>query len=207
MTDLVFITEQGMIKRTPMPEYARSRRDGLIAIDLREGDSLVKVATAQSGREAMIFSKDGMVIRFSIDEVRSTGRATAGVKAMRLRPNDRVIGGDMLDDDREVVLVTSNGYGKRISPRFFSAQRRGGGGVHGMKLTAQKGYLVAAEFVSKDEQLIIVSSNGQTIRVRAKSISAQGKIATGVKLMTLQGSEVISSVGVVQDTELEEPEA
>ena len=72
-----------------------------------------------------------------------------------------------------------------------------------MKLTAQKGYLVAAEFVSKDEQLIIVSSNGQTIRVRAKSISAQGKIATGVKLMTLQGSEVVSSVGVVQDTELE----
>jgi DNA gyrase subunit A len=206
MTDLVFITEQGMIKRTPMPEYARSRRDGLIAVDLREGDSLVKVATAQSGREAMIFSKNGMVIRFSIDEVRSTGRATAGVKAMRLRPNDRVIGGDMLDDDREVVLVTSNGFGKRISPRFFSAQRRGGGGVHGMKLTAQKGSLVAVEFVSKDEQLIIVSSNGQTIRVRVKSISAQGKIATGVKLMTLQGSEVISSVGVVQDTELEELE-
>jgi len=73
-----------------------------------------------------------------------------------------------------------------------------------MKLTPQKGHLVAAEFVSRDEQLIIVSSNGQTIRVRAKSISAQGKIATGVKLMTLQGSEVISSVGVVQDTESEE---
>jgi len=203
-TDLVFITEEGMIKRTPMPEYARSRRDGLIAIDLREGDRLVKVATAQAGREAMIFSKDGMVIRFSIDDVRSTGRATAGVKAMRLRPNDRVIGGDMLDDDQEVVLVTSHGYGKRISPRFFSTQRRGGAGVHGMKLTPQKGHLVAAEFVSRDEQLIIVSSNGQTIRVRAKSISAQGKIATGVKLMTLQGSEVISSVGVVQDTESEE---
>jgi len=195
--DLVFITAEGVIKRTPMREYERSRRDGLIAIDLREGDSLVKVLTASAGDEVLVLSANGMAIRFSIDEVRATGRATAGVRAMRLKPGDRVVGGDVVDESREIVTVTALGYGKRTSPRVFSAQRRGGAGVRAIRITSRKGQLVAAEFVRKEEELLVVSSNGQAIRMKVSAIATQGKDATGVKLMTLQPGETISSVAVV----------
>ncbi len=198
--DLVFLTSQGMIKRTAMREYERSRRDGLIAIDLRDGDQLVKVAEVESARDAVVFSKEGIVIRFNIDEVRTTGRATTGVRAMRLHSGDEVIGGGMVDEEAEIILVTSNGYGKRTNFNWFNAQRRGGGGVKGIKLTARKGVLVAAEFVTRNDEILLVSSQGQTIRVSVSSISNQGRNATGVKLMSLQPQETISSVSVVQDT-------
>ncbi|MHB8190175.1 MAG: DNA gyrase subunit A [Ferrimicrobium sp.] len=202
--DLVFLTALGMIKRTPFRDYERSRRDGLIAVDLHDGDSLVRTTVAEPDREFIVFSRDGMVIRFHMSEVRTTGRATAGVKAMRLRAGDVVVGGDIVADDREIILVTSNGYGKRTTRDAFSPQRRGGGGVKGIKLTSQKGKLVAAHLVVHEDELLLVSSRGQTIRVALSRISRQGRNATGVKLITLQSGEIVTSVGVVSETVAED---
>jgi len=199
--DLIFLTAKGMIKRTPFKEYERARRDGLIAVDLREGDRLVRTGIVSASDEFIAFSRSGMVIRFPIEEVRPMGRATSGVRAMRLREGDEVVGGGVVKDDREVILVTSNGYGKRTSPDVFSAQRRGGSGVKGIKLTPQKGVLVAAHLVLPSEELLIVSSGAQTIRVAVSSISKQGRNATGVRVSNLQGGETVTSVAVVTSTE------
>jgi DNA gyrase subunit A len=197
--DLVFLTARGMVKRTPLPEYERSRKDGLIAIYLREEDRLVKVLLAGDQSDAIVFSKEGQVIRFNMNDVRRTGRGTAGVRAMKLRSGDEVVGGGIVDDSQNILLVTAKGYGKRTKPSNFGLQHRGGSGVKGIKLTPSKGALVGAEFVSESDEVLLVSSQGQAIRMAASSIAVQGRNATGVKLMTLQADEVVSSVGIVAD--------
>jgi DNA gyrase subunit A len=197
--DLVFFTRNGMVKRTPMAEYARSRRDGIIAIDVRGDDELVSVVVGTEERDGVVFTKRGQVLRFPLSEVRRTGRATAGVRAIRRAEGDEIVAGGLIEEGLEVLLVTSKGYGKRTPLDSFPVHHRGGSGVRGIGLTEKKGVLVAAAFVHPDDEVLIVSSAGQIVRVRIGGVSNQGRYATGVKLMSLQEGEVITSVGVVPE--------
>jgi DNA gyrase subunit A len=195
--ELVFITSHGQVKKTAMEEYDKSRRDGLIAIDLRDGDSLVRVVEASETDALILFSKDGQGIKFALSDIRATGRATSGVRGMKLRVGDLVVSGDVINQDREILMVTDLGYGKRTRSTLFPLQQRGGQGVKCIRVIKQKGSLVAAFFVSLDEEILLVSSSGVTIRMTASEVASQGRDATGVKLIQLGDGERVASAGVV----------
>ena len=144
---LFFATRKGQVKKTKFTEYDSSLRAGLIAINLRDGDELVKVIPTNGGDDIFMVSRGGMTIRFAEDEVRAMGRAAAGVRGMKLKPDDQVVSCDVARDDAAILLVTDGGYGKRTQLDKFNVQGRGGQGVKGIKITARKGVVVAAFMV------------------------------------------------------------
>lgn len=198
--ELVFITALGQVKKTALEEYDRSRRDGLRAIDLRDGDSLVKVVIASESDEMILISRRGQAIRFSLHDVRATGRATSGVRGMKLKSGDVVVAGDVVDSARDILIVTDGGYGKRTRPSLFPSQQRGGQGVRAIRVVQQRGVVIDAFFVSEDNEILIVNSSGVTIRTNASAIPSQGRDATGVKLIQLGDGQSVSSVGLVPIT-------
>ncbi len=197
--DLVFVTRDGMIKRTALAEYERSRRDGLIAVGLQGGDELVSVSVALEETDVVVVTRRGRVLRFPLHEVRRTGRASTGVRAIRRSEADDIVGAGLVREGVELFLITSAGFGKRTDLASFSTYHRGGAGVQGMRLTPAKGEVVAAAFGRPEDEVLVVSSHGRAIRVRLGDVSNQGRYATGVKVMTLEPGEVVASMGVVQD--------
>jgi DNA gyrase subunit A len=195
---LVFVTRKGQVKKTRFTEYDSSRRDGLIAINLREDDELVRVI--QTGGEDDIFmvAKSGMTVRFSEDEVRASGRAAQGVIGMRLRDDDEVVSADAPRPDApDLLLVTDAGFGKRTRLERFPRKGRGTMGVRGIRLTARRGYVVAAFMVGLDDDMFLISSGGTTIRMAVREISSQGRDATGVKIMNLDEGQSVAAVAPV----------
>lgn len=194
---LFFATRQGTVKKTTFSEYDTSRRDGLIALNLRDGDELVRVVVTGGDDDIFMVSRKGMTIRFSENDVRPMGRAAAGVRGMKLRADDEVVSVDLARDDVAILIVTESGYGKRTQLERFNAQGRGGQGVIGMKLTARKGYVVAAFMVGLDDEIVAVSSGGVTIRMPVRDISSQGRDATGVRVMNLDDGQTVASVAPI----------
>ena len=194
---LFFATRQGTVKKTTFSEYDTSRRDGLIALNLREGDELVKVIVTGGDDDIFMVSRKGMTIRFNEDDVRPMGRAAAGVRGMKLRADDEVVSVDVARDDTSILIVTESGYGKRTQLERFNTQGRGGQGVIGMKLTARKGYVVAAFMVGLDDEIVAASSGGVTIRMPVREISSQGRDATGVRVMNLDEGQTVASVAPI----------
>jgi DNA gyrase subunit A len=180
------------VKKTTFSEYDSSRRDGLIALNLREGDELVRVVVTNGHDDLILVSRQGMSIRFSEEDVRPMGRAAAGVRGMKLRAGDAVVSADPVRPDAALLLVTDNGYGKRTQTDRFNVQGRGGQGVIGIRLTARKGSVVGAFLVGLDDEIVMVATNGQTIRMPVRDISSQGRDATGVRLMTIDDGTVAS---------------
>jgi DNA gyrase subunit A len=191
---LFFATRNGTVKKTAFDEYDSSRRDGLIAINLRDNDELVRVIETGGTDDIMMVARSGMTIRFSEDEVRPMGRNAGGVRGMKLRTGDQVVSVDVVRDDTAILMVTESGYGKRTQLDKFNSQGRGGIGVIGIKLTNKKGVVVAAFMVGLDDEIVAVSSGGVTIRMPVRDISSQGRDATGVRLMTLDGAQTVASV-------------
>ena len=194
---LFFATKQGQVKKTLFDEYDSSRRDGLIALGLRDGDELVKVIVTDGSDDIFMVSRKGMTIRFSEEEVRPMGRTAAGVRGMKLRAGDEVVSCDVARDDTAILLVTESGYGKRTEVTHFNQQGRGGQGVIGIKLTGQKGEVVAAFMVGPDDEIVAVSSTGVTIRTAVREISTQGRGATGVRVMNIPAGQVVASVALI----------
>jgi DNA gyrase subunit A len=194
---LFFATRQGTVKKTTFSEYDSSRRDGLIALNLRDGDELVKVIVTDGGDDIFMVSRRGMTIRFNEDDVRPMGRAAAGVRGMKLRSDDEVVSVDVARNDVSILIVTESGFGKRTQLERFNTQGRGGLGVIGMKLTAKKGYIVAAFMVGLDDEIVAVSSGGVTIRTPVRDISSQGRDATGVRVMNLDDGQTVASVAPI----------
>ena len=161
---LFFATREGQVKRTVFTEYDSSRRDGLIALNLRDGDELVRVIETTTGDDIFMVSRSGQTIRFSEDEVRPMGRAAAGVRGMKLKAGDSVVSVDVARDDVAILMVTEAGYGKRTQLEHFNRQGRGGQGVIGIKLTSRKGHVVAAFMVGLEDEIVAVSSGGVAIR-------------------------------------------
>ena len=195
---LFFATRQGVVKKTTFDEYDKSRRDGLIAINLREGDELVKVIETSGADDIFMVSKGGMTIRFNEDDVRPMGRSAAGVRGMKLKSaDDAVVSVDVARDDTAILVMTGTGYGKRTQLDKFNVQGRGGQGVKGMKLTTKKGFVVAAFMVGLDDEIVAVSNNGITIRMAVREISSQGRDATGVRVMNMDDGDVVGSVAPI----------
>jgi DNA gyrase subunit A len=194
---LFFATRQGVVKKTAFNEYDNGRRDGLIALNLREGDELVKVIETSGSDDIFMVSRKGITIRFNEDEVRPMGRAAAGVRGMKLKSGDELVSVDVARDDTAILMVTDAGYGKRTQLDKFNVQGRGGQGVIGIKLTGKKGMVVAAFMVGLDDEIVAVSSGGVTIRMPVRDISSQGRDATGVRLMSLDGGQTVASVAPI----------
>ncbi len=194
---LVFATRLGQVKKTTFSEYDKSRRDGFIAITLKDGDELVRVIRTAGNDDIFIVSRLGQTIRFSEDEVRPTGRAAQGVIGMRLREGDEVVSCDVARDDVAILLVTDAGFGKRTQLDRFPRKGRGTMGVKGIKLTARRGYVVAAFMVGLDDEIMFVSSAGVTMRQPVRGVPSQGRDATGVRVMNLDAGATVASVAPI----------
>jgi DNA gyrase subunit A len=194
---LFFATRKGQVKKTKFNEYDSSLRSGLIAINLRDDDELVKVIPTNGDADIFMVARSGMTIRFSEDDVRFMGRAAAGVRGMKLRAGDEVVSCDVARDDVALLLVTDAGYGKRTQLDKFNAQGRGGQGVRGIKLTARKGIVVAAFMVGIDDEIFVISSSGTLIRMAVRDVSSQGRDATGVRVMNLDAGQSVAAVAPV----------
>ncbi len=194
---LFFATKRGQVKKTRFTEYDSSLRAGLIAINLKDGDELVRVIQANEGDDIFMVSRTGMTIRFDGDEVRASGRAAQGVIGMRLREDDEVVSCDVPRSDADILIVTDAGFGKRTKVDKFPKKGRGTMGVKGIRLTARRGYVVAAFMVTPDDEILLVSSSGITQRQRVGGISAQGRDATGVKVMNLDEGQTVAGVAPV----------
>ena len=194
---LLFATKAGQVKKTTFSEYDKSRREGFIAINLRDRDELVGVITTGGSDDLFMVSRLGMAIRFAETDVRPMGRDAAGVRGMQLRSGDELVSIDPARDDASILIVTDAGFGKRTQLHHFHRQNRGGIGVRGIKLTAQRGRVVAAFMVGLDDEIIVTSSGGVTVRMAVREISSQGRDATGVRVVTLDSGQVVASVAPV----------
>ena len=194
---LFFATKSGQVKKTKFTEYDSSLRAGIIAINLRDDDELVRVIPTNGGDDIFMVSKNGMAIRFSEDDVRAMGRAAAGVRGMKLKEGDAVVSVDAVTDDSDLLIVTEAGYGKRTKVERFSRIGRGGQGVRGIKLTAKRGGVAAAFMVNLEDEIILISSGGVTIKTEVRGISSQGRDATGVRVMNLDEGHHVAAVAPV----------
>lgn len=212
---LMFVTRNGIVKKTMFNAYDSSRQAGLIAINLRDGDELVRVMPTSEEDEIMVISETGQGIRFSESDIRPTGRTASGVRGMRLRANDAVVGADSIaapsvvpseETDQEPALasqtlrlltITDGGYGKRTEIEEFNKQRRGGQGVRAHKMHAARGKVVTGFLVGDDDHLLMINDAGVVIRTKVSSISVQGRTASGVRVMNLDGDSKVAAVARV----------
>jgi DNA gyrase subunit A len=194
---LVFATANGTVKKTAFSEYDKSRREGWIAINLREGDEVVRVVATGGDDDLMMVTFRGMAIRFSEAEVREMGRDATGVRGIKLRGDDKAISLDVVRDDADLFVVTDTGFGKRVKTERFNRQGRGGQGVRGIKLTAARGFVVAAFMVRLDDDVLLASDGGVLIRTSVREVSSQGRDATGVRVMNLDEGHSVAAVALV----------
>ncbi len=194
---LVFATKRGLVKKTAFSEYDKSRREGFIAINLRDGDELVRVVETHGEDDLFLVTISGMTIRFNEGEVRTVGRDAAGVRGIRLKSEDEVVSCDVARDEADILIVTDTGHGKRTKVERFNQQGRGGQGVRGIKLTASRGRVVAAFMAGLDDELLLVSTSGVLIRTAVREIASQGRDATGVRVMNLDEGDAVAAVAPV----------
>jgi DNA gyrase subunit A len=194
---LFFVTKSGQVKKTAFDAYHSSRRDGLIALGLKDDDELVRVIETSGDDDIFIVSRSGQVIRFTEAEVRPMGRSAAGVRGMRLKPGDEVVSADPGRGDDALLMVSDAGYAKRTQIAQFPRKGRGTQGVIGVKLSDKKGKVVAAFMVGLDDEIVAIASNGVAMRTEVKQISSQGRSASGVRLMNLDNGATVASVAPI----------
>ncbi len=198
-TNLIMLTRAGYIKRIGLDNFANIRRNGIIAIGLEEGDTLNWVKLAQNNDEIIIGTSCGMAIRFAIEDLRPLGRSARGVNSMKLRTGDTIIGCDVVprDYDADLLVVTSDGFGKRSKLSEFRPQNRGGLGLIATKFKSPASRLVALTIVDEHDDIMVVTANGIVTRVSAADISRQGRPATGVKVQNLVDNDTVVSVNKI----------
>lgn len=198
---LLFVTRNGLVKRTKLSEFNRINRNGKIAITFRDNDELLAVRLTDGQSEVIIGSKQGQLIRFDENDVRSMGRTAAGVLGMRLREGDEVVGIDILKENQHVLVVTNKGYGKQTIESAYRQARRGGLGVKTIHLTEKIGELESIAAVDGNEDLMVVTNRGVIIRFAINDVSITGRSTQGVRLMRLDDSNNVATVAVVKDVE------
>ncbi len=200
---LIFGTRHGIVKKTLFGSYNTPRKsDGIIAIDIREGDELLAVRHTSGDDDVMMISRLGQAIRFHEGDVRPMGRNASGVRGMRLRKGDEVISMDIARDDSDLFVITENGFGKRTPIGEYRITGRGGIGVRTIALTDRKGYLVGVKVVRENHEIMLQSRDGVVIRVRADGISRHGRATQGVRVMNMREGDVVSAIArmVVSDS-------
>ena len=190
----MFATKSGMVKKTAMSDYDKSRRDGLIAINLKDGDELVNVRRVKESEYVILCSSAGKAIMFEESDIRPTGRGTSGVRGITLKDGATMLGMEISNGKGDLLVVTEHGYGKRTPVSEYPLQKRGGLGVNTIAMTQKKGKLSACRVVGPQHELMIVSEEGVMIRVQSQDISLLGRATQGVKIMNLAESDSVSAL-------------
>ncbi len=193
---VLMVTRNGVVKKVAASSFMDVRRSGIIAIKLESGDALITTNTVSAGDEVVLVTKRGQSIRFKESDVRPMGRAAGGVRAMRLSGKDVVVGSSVVQkkDASSVLILMSNGYGKRTPVSEYKVQKRGGGGVKTANVTAKTGDVMASQVVASDEgELVVISQKGQVIRVALKEIPVLGRVTQGVRIMKMREGDSIAS--------------
>jgi DNA gyrase subunit A len=194
----VMVTRKGVIKKTELSEFANIRSNGIIAMGVDEGDELMSVELTDGKKKIFIATNDGMAICFEEDDVRDMGRQARGVRGITLRDDDYVVSVVAVDGDEKMLTVTSLGFGKQTAVSEYRVTGRGGKGVINIKTTDRNGKVVAVMPVSKDSEVLIITSGGKLIRIEAETIRATGRSAQGVKLIDASGGDTVASASLVE---------
>jgi len=197
----IFTTKTGITKRTPVSQFANIRTNGLIAISLREDDDLISVRLTDGEKQVIIGTRDGMLVRFQEDDIRSMGRTAGGVRGIKLRDGDEVVGMEIIEPGQEILVVTEKGYGKRTSEEEYRLQSRGGVGLKTIQITDKNGPMVAVKTVDGSEDLMLITINGMLIRMDVDDISLIGRSTQGVRLIRLGDDELVATVAKVEKEE------
>lgn len=207
-TNLFMCTKRGVVKKTPFEQYQNVRSNGLITINLDEGDELKWIRMTDSNNEVVISTSNGQAIRFHEKDVRPMGRASRGVRGIRLRTDDQVIGMDIVQEGSSIFVISKSGYGKRTKVSQFTPHARGGVGIRSAVVNTKTGNLIGVKTLIDDSQeVIIISSNGQTIRLGLKDIPELGRATQGVRIMRLNDGDEVVSLALVDAAEEDEDDA
>ncbi len=196
---LMFATSQGMVKKTAMDLYDRTRREGLIAINLKDDDELIAVRRVAEGEKMIMVSSAGKAILTDESEVRAMGRGTMGVRGMNVPADARVLGMEIAKPGTDLFVITEKGYGKRTPIAEYPEYHRGGQGVNSIVMTQKKGMLVGMKIVSEDDELMIISEEGVIVRTPVKGISELGRATQGVRVMNINDGDRVTAVAVTQN--------
>ena len=197
---LVMATKKGVVKKTPLTEFSRPRKGGIISISLKPGDELIQVCKTKGKARLMIATRNGRAIRFSENDVRSMGRSASGVRGIRLKQEDYVIGMVKAKKDKTLLTITEKGYGKQTHILSYRMIKRGGSGVINIKCTEKNGKVVAVKSLNPKDELILISKKGIIIRMKGKDISTIGRATQGVRVMRLsEGDEVVSAAKIIRE--------
>lgn len=197
---LMFATAGGMVKKTAMKLYDRTRRDGLIAISLKDGDELISVQRAATGEKVMMVSSAGKAIQWDEEEVRAMGRDTQGVRGMNVQADAKVLGMEIVRPGSELFVITERGYGKRTSVEDYPIHHRGGQGVFTITMTAKKGLLAAMKIVEENDELMIITEEGVVVRTPVEGVSQLGRSTQGVHIMNVADKDKVTAVAVTEGT-------
>jgi len=198
---LFMATIMGTIKKTPLKDYANIRTNGLIAIKLDEGDELRWIQKTNGDNDVIISTSAGQAIRFGEKDARPMGRSARGVRGIRLRPKDQVVGMDIVDnDERSLIVISENGYGKATKVANFPSHKRGGVGIKAAVVTVKTGPIVAVRTLEQDaSEVLLISNQGQAIRVGLKDIPTLGRTTQGVRIMRMRDGDKVSSIGLMPE--------
>ena len=200
---LVFCTQSGIVKRTPLSEFENIRTSGKIAITLKEDDELIAVKKTNGSNEVMLATSDGRMIRFVESEIRVMGRTAAGVRGVNV-DNSKCIGMEVFDSDQLVLIVTENGYGKKTDVSEYRMTHRGSKGVKALNITEKNGSIISFKAIKEDCDLMIITNSGTIIRLPLNQVSQTGRVAQGVKLINLREDQKVGSAEIVSKEEIEE---
>jgi DNA gyrase subunit A len=202
---LFMTTTHGVVKKTPISDYNNIRNSGLITIKLDNGDELRWIHLSSGDDEVIISTAFGQAIRFGEKDARSMGRSARGVRGIRLRRGDRVVGADLVDDDKQLLVLSQRGYGKLTKVANFPAHKRGGVGIKAAVVNTKTGDLVSVHSVVQGaKEILVISTKGQAIRIGVKDIPVLGRTTQGVRIMRLNGDDSVASVGLVTEDEVVE---
>ena len=198
---LFMATKSGIVKKTPIQDYANVRKTGLAAISLKDDDELIEVKFTDNKKDIILVTKYGQCIRFKDTDVRSTGRVSMGVRGINLSDGDEIIGMQLCSQGDYLLIVSEKGMGKRTSMSEFSVQNRGGKGVKCYKITEKTGNVVGVKAVNDDNEVMMITTEGIIIRIACSDISILGRITSGVKLMNLDEKVSVASIAKVREKE------
>lgn len=201
-SNIVFCTQNGLIKRTALSEFENIRKSGKIAISLKENDQLISVKKTTGENEIVIASSNGRMIRFNEQEIRIMGRTASGVKGIDLG-DGKCVGCEIANNDEQILVVTEKGYGKRTNISEYRMTHRGSKGVKALNITEKNGNIVSFKIVHGDEDLMIITNSGIIIRLSVEQISTTGRVAQGVRLIHLKDNQIVSSIAIL-DKEVSE---
>ena len=204
---MLFVTKDGVVKRTKLEEFDNIRNNGKIAITLKENDELISVKKTTGDNFILIGSDQGRMVRFNENEVRVMGRTASGVRGINMPGGAKCVGAEISNSDDEILIVTEKGYGKRTKVEDFRETRRGSKGVKALNVTEKNGTIVAFKIANNDEDVMVVTNSGIIIRLPINQVSVLGRVTQGVRLINLKDNQVVATVStVVKEEESDEEE-